>query len=332
MEFLTGLPFRFGAGILGLFWLTWIYRRGVPMGGGRLLGVLLGLVALIAATLPLGVALVMGVLAAAEFFWWLRGRQGRRRDYTPARARFEGGGIKRGLTAAEAGVLLGRPLHLILAVALMEMLQKGLLVQLVDSPFEAGVAGELQTRQQSLNIERRAVLRRAGAQKIGATLHPFEEPLLELLEQEAGKPVSALDFGLAVPALVRHVAGRVAGYGLEETRDYYQRIVQRAPVEARTEGVLMKDRQKVFDRNLGWILLNPKCVEILDGGDESYLPGWLRERNSVNGTSFAKWFIGVVDILQGVYTADDLNLKLGDAVDSVSAELMNNIAQATYYG
>lgn len=331
-EFLTAAPFRLVAGGLALVWLWRLYRQVLPARGGRLLalGLALGAVSLLAFRWA---ALAILLLAAlGQVAWWWRGRGRARAVYAPVQARFEGGGIKRGLTAPEVAVLLGRPMNLILGVALAEMLQKGLLVQEQAAPLLVRPAEELLTRKQSLNIERRAELRRAGAQKVGATLHPFEEPLLELIEQQSDVPIRELDFGLVAGPLVGHVARRVAGYDLAETRTYYELILRRAPTEARTEGILQTDRQKVFDRNFGWILLGADFASVFDQADYSYRPKWLYGGGLPEGETFANWFGGVVAELQGGVAADDLRLKLGQAVDAVAASLMADIAQATYYG
>jgi hypothetical protein len=76
----------------------------------------------------------------------------------------------------------------------------------------------------------------------------------------------------------------VGGYSLEETRAYYRLIIERAPREARSDGKQTFDRQKVFDRNFGWVLLGEDFAAVLDQPDYSYVPVWQRQQGSVGAT------------------------------------------------
>ncbi|MBI3160018.1 MAG: hypothetical protein HYZ26_10510 [Chloroflexi bacterium] len=319
------------AALFYVLWLLSLYRRFLPATSNYLIWISTGLVMAVSYFLPLIGFLMLGALGALEIT--LRfSRKGNSPSYAPASARFEGGGIKRGLTGPEAAVLLGKPLHVILALALVDMLHKGLLLLGTGAALQVSPVETMRTRQRSLNPEIRSEMRRKAAQTLGKTLHPFEEPILELLEQQAGAPIGGIDFGLAVLPLVDHVARRVGGYDLAETREYYQQIIKRAPVEARSEGVLQKAREKIFARNLAWILLDENYAGILDQQDYSYAPMWLADAELPGAPSLAGWFAELVEALERSVNADDLSPRLGKSLDTVSAKLMTDIAQATYYG
>jgi hypothetical protein len=281
--------------------------------------------------------------------------------YQPAIARIEGGGIKRGLTPAEGAVLLGRPLNVTLTLVIFEMLRKGFLLQTAAEPLVVAVADAFRTHGSGLSAQARGDKRRQAAQAIPATLHVYEEPFLEILESNPSVPVAKLDFGVAVQPLVRYVASRVGGFSLQETRDYYKLIIERAPKEARSDGKLTFDRQKIFDRNFGWVLLGDDFAAVLDQPDYSYVPVWMRKASNVQGmpraeplqarggrggpkslsfstsdfghwTSFASWTQGVFASLEGAIDEKDVKLTLSQESDAVTATLLSDIGRATFYG
>ncbi len=66
----------------------------------------------------------------------------RTKTYLPAMATVEGGGIKRGLTAPQAAVLLEMPISRVLSLVVFGLIKKGVLRKLADSPLEVDVAPE----------------------------------------------------------------------------------------------------------------------------------------------------------------------------------------------
>jgi len=256
--------------------------------------------------------------------------------YQAAVARIEGGGIKRGLTPPEGAVVLGRPLNITLTLVIFEMLRKGFVRQVAAAPLTVEVAEAFRARGSGLSAQARGDKRRLAAQAIRATLHLYEEPFLEIIEANPSLAVHKLDLGVAVQPLVRYVAGRVGGYSLEETRAYYRLIIERAPREARSDGKLTFERQKVFDRNFGWVLLGEDFASVLDQPDYSYLPNWLREprgeTGQLGGGSFAAWTKDVMASMEGVVDEADVKLKLGGETDATTATLMSDIGRATFYG
>ncbi|MQC26880.1 MAG: hypothetical protein DWG76_05470 [Chloroflexi bacterium] len=294
--------------------------------------ILLSFVSIAVFTLvPVSPYIALPALIAALL--WITRRAHSAQPYQSALARIEGGGIKRGLTPPEAAVLLGKPLNLTLTLVLFEMLRKGFLTQVADWPLTLEVAPTFRTHGSGLTTQQRGDLRRKAAQAIMATLHLYEEAFLEILESLSVVAAPQVDYSIAIQPLVRFVAGRVGGHDLEETRDYYRLIIDRAPKEARSDGVLTHDRQKVFDRNFGWVLLGENFGSVLDAPDYSYTPVWLRAAKfGLNGKSFAAWAADIINSMQGVVAEDEVNLSLQRETDQISATLMNEIARATFYG
>ncbi len=266
----------------------------------------------------------------ARFISRLRGRS--ESPYQPALARIEGGGIKRGLTPPEGAVVLGRRLNITLTLVIFEMLRKGFLRQMQSSPLVVEVKEGFRTHGSGLSVLARGEKRRKAAQAINSSLHKYEEPFLEILEDNPRKPIQELDFGIAIQPLVRYVAGRVGGFSLEETRTYYRLIIERAPREARSDGKHTFDRQRVFDRNFGWVLLGDDFASVLDAPDYSYVPIWQRSSVQPALPTFAQWAKQVMASLEGSVAEADVKLGLGRETDAVTITLMNDIARATYYG
>lgn len=263
----------------------------------------------------------------------------------PARARIEGGGVKRGLTPPEGAILLGRPLNVALTLVIFELLRKGFVHQVNAWPLVVEVSEAFRIRGSGLSAQARGGRRRKAAQELHKAMHPYEEAFLEILEANVGAPVQDIHYGIAIQPLVRYVASRVGGYDLEDTRAYYRLIIERAPREARSDGVLTFERQRVFDRNFGWVLLGDDFKTVLDAGDYSYVPIWWRERGSMGaeelrskntgamgGKSFALWAQEVMAFMEGAVAEDDVKLGLDRETDTTTVTLMNEIARATFYG
>ncbi len=197
-----------------------------------------------------------------------------RGSYLPAIVQVEGGGIKRGLTAPEAAVLLELPLNKVLTLVIFGLLKKGILRQIQDTPLIVEVAEDFWARNAQSASEREAQQRKS-AQEHGVVLHNYELPFLTLIEQRRGVPVQEIDFSAPMKNLIDHVVDRVKNFDLSDTQDYYRRIIQRALKEAQTIGEI-PEREKVLDRNLEWILMDPGYRTVLEPRGYRYRPIWIR--------------------------------------------------------
>jgi hypothetical protein len=206
---------------------------------------------------------------------WLLGK--RKMHYMPPVAQVEGGGIKRGLTAAEAAVLLELPIAKVLALVIFGMLKKGILRQTNADPLSVAVNDAFQLKTQLDQIpstkEQHTQLYRDAAQKNGVVVHSYEEPFLFLLEKNPGKAVKDIDFGVPVRQLIAGAAGRMAGFNLRDTQDYYRSIIKRAAEQAAAIGDIPQ-RQETVDRNFEWILMDDHYPTVFTGWP--YQPMWMR--------------------------------------------------------
>jgi hypothetical protein len=232
-----------GVALIGLFLFLFFrfsygtgWVLGLALAGG--LGVMM---AMSPALHLLAWPVVVGLTALNE--WYLDTRKSR--SYLPAMATVEGGGIKRGLTAPQAAVLLERPVKQVLTLVIFGLLKKGFLRLVQDDPLTVEVVPELR-------CARRARQREAARQ--GTTIHGYEQPFVDLLQAHTG-PVAECDLTAPVRGLIRSTAERMKGFDLAETKAYYLRIVQQAWKEAESIGEIPQ-RTEVVNRNLDWMLLD----------------------------------------------------------------------------
>jgi len=323
---------RLVAGVFFFALLSWFFSR-LGRGASQRSFILLSATLILLFVWSALVQILGLVLLAGLIIWNEVGVRRKTKPYEAALATIEGGGIKRGLSPPEAAVVLGKPLNITLSLVLFEMLRKGFIHQRHNFPLTVEVEKSFRTHGSGLPVQERGDKRRLAAQAIPATLLKFEEAFLEIFEANPGKPASDIDYGIAIQPLVRYVASRVGGFDLEETREYYRLIVDRAPKEARTDGALTFERQKVFDRNFGWILLGEEHGSVLDQDDYSYIPIWMRDAEILKAKeSFATWAEKVISSMEGVVDEEEVNLGLSREMDLVTATLMNEIARATFYG
>ena len=215
------------------------------------------------ASLPI-VAVLLGLNE-----WYLRRRKP---TYMPPIAQVEGGGIKRGLTAPEAAALLEMPVPKVLGLVVFGMLNKGILRQVQADPLVVDVDEAFRTDKKG-NTARTAFYR-AAAQKRGVVVHKYEYPFLFLLEKNPGKPVCEINFAVPLKKLIVRVVGRMRGFDVSDTQDYYRAICRKAVRQARQIGDIPQ-REKQIDRNFEWILMDDDYPTVFTGG-RPYRPIWSR--------------------------------------------------------
>lgn len=190
----------------------------------------------------------------------------RKRKYLPAVVQVEGGGIKRGLAAPEAAVLLEIPRTKVLMLVLFGMLKKGVLQQVQASPLKVKIIESFRgTKDERTKV----------AQQKGVVLHAYEHAFLDILEKESYKAVHKIDFKDAMENLIKHTVKRVKGFDLSDTQDYYRTIIKRAMEQAESIGDI-PEREKNLDRNLEWIIMNDRYDRPFEMSGHTYRPVWMR--------------------------------------------------------
>jgi hypothetical protein len=155
----------------------------------------------------------------------------RKLAYLPPKIAIEGHGIKRGLTAVEAAVLLETPLDRVLTMVLFSLIKKG----------GARVASE-----EPLKIER--------LEPTPPALRPYEEAFLKaMIDEEPRKRRQALQ--QVMIELVKSVQKKMKGFSLRETKNYYQSIMKKAWQQVE-EAETPEIRSKRYDEGLEWTMLD----------------------------------------------------------------------------
>lgn len=158
--------------------------------------------------------------------------QSRRRklQYLPPTLSVEGVGIKRGLTAVEAAILLETPLNKVLTMILFGLLKKGALTVLSDNPLRVELSPEAPT-----------------------DLRPYEKQFLEAVEKDGS--LSEKRLREMMVELIKEVNQKLKGFSRKESVTYYKDIVNRAWQQVQTSDT-PEVRSKRFDEGLEWLMMD----------------------------------------------------------------------------
>ena len=171
-------------------------------------------------------ALVVAIFAAG-----IRSSQRRKLRYLPPKVAIEGHGIKRGLTAVEAAILMEQPMDKILTMILFAVVKKG--------------AASVKSRE-PLEIE--------VVQPISESLHQYEQQFLEAF-LESGKRERQRALQEMMVSLIKSVGKKMKGFSHKETLAYYKNIVEKAWKQVETADTPEVKSQK-YDDVMEWTMLD----------------------------------------------------------------------------
>ncbi len=176
----------------------------------------------------------------------------RRLQYMPPRISVEGHGIKRGLTAIEAAILMEQPLDKVLTMTLFSILKKG--AATITSP-------------KPLTLER--------SDPLPETLQPYEIEFLDAFKEKEGTARQKALQSMVV-ALVKSVGEKMKGFSRKETLEYYKSIMAKAweQVEAANTPEVKSQR---YDELLGWTMLDrdyDRRTREVFTSSPVYIPNW----------------------------------------------------------
>jgi hypothetical protein len=160
-----------------------------------------------------------------------RGAQRRRLAYLPPKISIEGHGIKRGLTAVEAAILLEEPMDKILTMILFAVVKKGAATVKSRDPLEIEI-----TQPQPEGLQ------------------PYETKFLEAFQEKdkTGKRRVLQDL---MVDLVKAIAQKMKGFSRRETVAYYKDIMMRAWAEVEAANTPEVKSQK-YDEVMEWTMLD----------------------------------------------------------------------------
>jgi hypothetical protein len=157
----------------------------------------------------------------------------RRLQYLPPKIALEGNGIKRGLTAVEAAILLEQPLDKILSMMLFSVVKKGAVEVTTKDPLKI----------KKLDIT-------------GIDLRDYESAFIEaMIATEKGATRSGLQ--KLMVDLVKGLTEKMRGFSRRETLAYYQDIMNKAWAQVQTAGTPQVQMQK-FDEVMEWTMLDKR--------------------------------------------------------------------------
>ncbi|MBN1147208.1 MAG: hypothetical protein JXA78_08130 [Anaerolineales bacterium] len=164
--------------------------------------------------------------------WWsVYSAKRRKLQYLPPKIAIEGHGIKRGLTAVEAAVLLEQPMDKIMTMILFGLLKKNAATVVTREPLELEIASPLP-----------------------ADLRSYETDFLKAFETKDKRKRRVLLQEMMV-ALVKALSNKLKGFSRRETVDYYRDITQRAwsQVEAAQTPEVKSEK---YDEVMEWTMLD----------------------------------------------------------------------------
>ncbi len=161
----------------------------------------------------------------------VRASQKRKLQYLPPKVSIEGHGIKRGLTAVEAAILLEQPLDKVLTMILFATVKKGAAEVTATEPLKI----------KALTPEPQG-------------LQPYEQQFIKAMTKE-DKKVVRKDLQEMMIDLVKAVAGKMKGFSRRETIEYYKDIVQRAWAQVEAAATPEVKSEK-FAETMEWTMLD----------------------------------------------------------------------------
>jgi hypothetical protein len=151
--------------------------------------------------------------------------------YLPPRISVEGHGIKRGLTAVEAAVLLQVGLDKILTMILFGVVRKGGARVVQEDPLKIEA---LPTPTEELRTYETAFVKAATIDDRSARQRAFSDLMIDL---------------------VRSVQTKMKGFSTGETREYYKAIMSKAWAEVEAAGT-PEVRSEKYGEGLEWLMLD----------------------------------------------------------------------------
>ncbi len=160
----------------------------------------------------------------------------RKLQYLPPKISIEGHGIKRGLTAVEAAILMEEPLDKVMTMVLFGLVKKNATTVVTKDP-----------------------LKLQNTDPLPADLHDYEK---EFLTAFATDDLTARrkDLQTMTINLVKNVSDKMKGFSRKETVDYYKSIMERAWQQIEAAGT-PEVKSQMYDEALEWTMLDKNYDE-----------------------------------------------------------------------
>ncbi len=168
------------------------------------------------------------------------GAKNRKMKYLPPKILMEGHGVKRGLTAIEAAVLMEQPMDKIFTMVLFGLLKKG--------------AAEVVTKD-PLDVK--------SAVPLPADLYGYETDFLTAFAEKQAAPRRKLLQAMMVN-LIKSVGEKMKGFSRKETLAFYEDIMRRAWTQVETANT-PEVKAQVYEEVMDWTMLDKKYEDRTQG-------------------------------------------------------------------
>lgn len=172
--------------------------------------------------------------------------------YLPPKIRIEGHGIKRGLTAIEAAILLERPADKIFTMILFSLLQKVAAQVISKDPLKLDFSDPLPDG-----------------------LRKYETQFIDAFKKESTRVRKTALQDLMID-LIKSVGKKMEGFSRRESVRYYEEIIKRAWKQVE-EADTPEVKSEKYNQHMGWTMLDgdfeDKTQEVFRRGPV-YIPNW----------------------------------------------------------
>jgi hypothetical protein len=213
-----------------------------------------------------GFGCCIGIFAFIILVGWgsITSSRKRKMKYLPPKIRIEGHGIKRGLTAVEAAILMEQPADKVMTMILFAVLKKEAATVVSRDPLKLEVQKPIQEK-----------------------LRYYERDFLEAFAEGSAK-VRRRNLQDLMVRMIKNVGKKMKGFSHKESVDYYKSIMRKAWKQIEDAGT-PEVRSEKYDEHMGWTMLDKdfdrRTEDVFRRGPvyvpmwwHRYDPGWSRSQ------------------------------------------------------
>lgn len=251
--------------------------------------------------------LILGV----SIYGAIWGQRTRKLKYLPPKIAIEGMGIKRGLTAVEAGVLMEQPIDKLLTMILFGAVKKNAATVITKDPLKLQVVDSL---PESLNAYEKEFLLAFQEDKL-----PERRQLLQTM----------------MINLVKSITEKIKGFSRKETIAYYESIMKQAWQQVETAAT-PEVKMQAFDDNLDWTLLdrrfNERTRDVFHSGPV-FVPVWWNRYDPTFSPSSGTPSLGgggqPISVSRPNVPGSDFAASMVNSIQGVAAGAVGNLTSFT---
>jgi len=176
----------------------------------------------------------------------------RKLQYMPPKIAVEGNGIKRGLTAVEAAILMEQPLDKVMTMILFSVLKKGAATVTTRDPLKLEITSPLPTN-----------------------LQPYEIDFCKAFQTENAAERRG-DLQTVTVGLVKSVSEKMKGFSRKETVDYYTAIMEKVWQQVTTADT-PEVKSSTYEQVMDWTMLDREWTgrtQQTFGPQPIFVPTW----------------------------------------------------------